>query len=354
VQPGRADRFAQEILALTLAGADQEAPGFAETILLVAQAARWELSQLYEAEAAEVDRLAIALVGSPPDSGWTRVVFARREETPEAIRRELAEQLLHRGDPVAGAAVLERAPTAMLISSAVQAPSRVDVDQARLGEEHMPQPFGVGQATPAQRNLPSPPKSAELSPVGDPMTDADAAAPPYVRLRVPKLTFEKSAARRSARDISAHDGQTEKPTLRWSLLPSGDERGSAVPEATLKRGNSSLAQTVSAATETAETLAPPSGPLRRARFRTSDELSPSSRGSTRLLPQAAGETLHAPDAAITMNTSVQSVTRALEKLEPVVQSAALSGMQSLFTDWSEAADALATLLDHEADLRGVE
>jgi hypothetical protein len=55
-----------------------------------------------------------------------------------------------------------------------------------------------------------------------------------------------------------------------------------------------------------------------------------------------------------MNTSVQSVTRALEKLEPVVQSAALSGMQSLFTDWSEAADALATLLDHEADLRGVE
>jgi hypothetical protein len=354
VQPGRADRFVQEILALTLAGADQEAPGFAETILLVAQAARWELSQLYEAEAAEVDRLAVALVGRPSDSGWTRIIFARSEETLESIRRELAEQLLQRGDPVVGATALERAPAAMLMSPPVQTLSRFNVDQARLSEEQASQPFGIGQATPAQRDLPFPPQSAEPSSAGNPIADANAAKAPYVRLRVPALTFEKSAARRSTRGVSAHDGQTDMSTLRWSLLPSSGNRGSAVPEATLKRGNSPLAQSGSAATTTVEALAPRPDSLPRARFRANDELSASSRASAQLLQQAAEETLHTSGAAVTMNTGVQSVMRARDKSGPVEPSAALSGMQPLFTDWSEAADALAALLDHEADLRGIE
>jgi hypothetical protein len=146
--------------------------------------------------------------------------------------------------------------------------------------------------TPAQRDLPSPLNSAEPSPAGDPLTDANAAKPPYARVRAPALTFEKSAARRSTRGLSTHDGQTYAPTLRWSLLPNRGNRGSATPEAALKRGNAPLAQSVSAATATVEALTPHPDPLRRARFRTSDELPPASRDSTRLLQRAAEETLH--------------------------------------------------------------
>lgn len=249
---------------------------------------------------------------------------------------------------------MERAPTAMLLSPSVHTLSRFPVDQARLSKEQASPPFRGRQATSVHRDLPSPPKSTKPSSAGNPMAEANAAKLPYVRLRVPALTFEQNAARRSTRGVSTHDGQKDAPILRWSLWPRGDNRDGAVLETTLKRGNSSLTQSVSAAPVTVEALASHSDSLRRARFRTNDELSATLRALTQLPQQAAEETLHAPDAAVNLSTSVQSVMRALDKPEPVTRSAMLSGMQPLFTDWSEAADALAALLDHEADLRGIE
>jgi hypothetical protein len=99
-----------EVLALALAGADQEpVPPFAESVLRVARATGWSFAQIYDAEAAEIDRLAVYLGGPaefPPDAGWNRIVF-RSSPTPgdfggdvlDYVRHTLANQLLRRADP---------------------------------------------------------------------------------------------------------------------------------------------------------------------------------------------------------------------------------------------------------------
>lgn len=104
------DRSVLEILALALAGADSSAPTFVETALKIARAAGWSMSDIYSAEAAEIDRLALYLgdINEPSiDDGWTHIVFAEPEQnfnTQDAdpfseLRRDLAERLLKRGDP---------------------------------------------------------------------------------------------------------------------------------------------------------------------------------------------------------------------------------------------------------------
>ena len=100
VRTGEADMAAQQIIALTLAGAGSEidTPGFAESALLVARASGWSYDQLADAEATEVDRLARHL--SPPnlDGGWNRLAFARDDGAElSLIRAELADDLLGRG-----------------------------------------------------------------------------------------------------------------------------------------------------------------------------------------------------------------------------------------------------------------
>lgn len=354
MQPGHADRFVQEILALTLAGADQEAPGFAETVLLVAQAARWELSQLYEAEATEVDRLAIALVGFPSDSGWTRIVFAQNEETLESIRRELGERLLQRGDPVAGATTLEHTPAARTLSLFKQTPVHVNAAQASLSGEPASRTFDGTLTTPAQRDLPSSLESASPSPTSVSIPNVRVAKPPYVRIRVPELMSKESAARRSTRGASARDRQTDRPLLRWSLLPNGGARDGTVLEVALKQKESPLAQNGFTATAPLETLAPRAGALQNARLRVRDELPAASRNSTPVLQSTIEGICHTSDSLTVPSAGVQIVMRALEKPAPIEQSATLANRQPLFSDWSEAADALAALLDHEADLRGIE
>lgn len=105
VVPGEGDPVLLDVIALALCGADEPAPPFADAALLVARAAGWDPSQLLEAPAAEVDRLARQLGGAPSASGWTRFVFADDDGGElEEIRAELAEALLERVDEAAGEA----------------------------------------------------------------------------------------------------------------------------------------------------------------------------------------------------------------------------------------------------------
>src|SRR2546421_9889894 len=73
VTDGDGDNNVAQVLALHLAGAGSDAPGFAESALLVARAAGWDPATLADAEAAEVDRLALHLAPPAVDSGWTRL-----------------------------------------------------------------------------------------------------------------------------------------------------------------------------------------------------------------------------------------------------------------------------------------
>lgn len=86
-----------EVLALALAGADQEAaPPFAEAMLQVAGASGWSLPQINDAEAAEIDRLAVFLAGQtelPPDDGWNRIVFPTGPTEMNSVGGDVLEQV---------------------------------------------------------------------------------------------------------------------------------------------------------------------------------------------------------------------------------------------------------------------
>ena len=103
VQAGECERLIAEILALALAGAELDAPTFAETALTVARAAGWGIRQINEAEADEIDRLAITLGGTATpreDDGWHRIVFAddAAATSLEGVRCDLAERLIARAE----------------------------------------------------------------------------------------------------------------------------------------------------------------------------------------------------------------------------------------------------------------
>lgn len=88
-----------EIIALHLAGAGLEAPPLYDTILAVANSTGWEIDQILEAEAALVDRLAIATSSFKSDSLWNRLIMLTEgDHELDAIRDMLAESLLCRLD----------------------------------------------------------------------------------------------------------------------------------------------------------------------------------------------------------------------------------------------------------------
>src|SRR6266550_2967080 len=72
---GAGDRTLLEVLALWLAGAEWDAPNFAETSLLVARGAGWSLHELLGAPATEVDRLAVYLEERERSGEWHKLLF---------------------------------------------------------------------------------------------------------------------------------------------------------------------------------------------------------------------------------------------------------------------------------------
>lgn len=97
LEPGIADTTIQEILAMYLAGAGQPAPAFAEAALLVGRTAGWSYSELAEAEAAAVDRLASHIAGSHDGVHWNQILITdAAPDQLEMVRLELADDLLGR------------------------------------------------------------------------------------------------------------------------------------------------------------------------------------------------------------------------------------------------------------------
>ncbi len=330
VQPGQADRLIQEILALLLAGADQEAPPFAETALRVTRAAGWELRQLYEAEAVEVDRLAIYLGGRPHDSGWTQIVFAGSEESLESLRRNFAEQLLRRVDPFADTQETEPTPPVTSVSSAEQRLLPVGTQQphsvgergeaqeleARGEEAFQSRPFGqVRSTTPPMATRPT--SSDSMPHLG------------HSRLRVPLKTLAQRASTPATPTSTLRTGQTTKPPLHWTTVPHSNGL-ETVEFATPEPSQRSPQQTVSSP------LPLPARPRQLLRSDSGERRA--SATEVRVATQAIAETRPLAHTFVP-HVRPESPTDREHTRTP--------------TDWPELADALAELLDHEADMRGV-
>lgn len=117
VSDGVVDDVVREVAALILSGARDAGASFGQALLRVGRAGGWDLTQLMDAPADEVDRLA-RMLGEPPDrqvrlaanpttathqhdsegGGWNRLVFDDGSGTSSAnaIRDMLADNLLAR------------------------------------------------------------------------------------------------------------------------------------------------------------------------------------------------------------------------------------------------------------------
>jgi hypothetical protein len=100
ISDGELDQPLRELAALLLCGANQPGPAFSATTLAVARAAGWELGSIVDAEASVVDRLAIAAGADACESGWQRLVFGvtERGQALAALRDTWADTLLARVD----------------------------------------------------------------------------------------------------------------------------------------------------------------------------------------------------------------------------------------------------------------
>jgi hypothetical protein len=96
VEAGECDEMTLDVLSLALAGAALDAPSYTESVLLVAKACGWNPDELADMPAGEVDRIAMQLVAPREDSSWNRIVFASGGDSLEGLRDELADNLLSR------------------------------------------------------------------------------------------------------------------------------------------------------------------------------------------------------------------------------------------------------------------
>jgi hypothetical protein len=103
VKAGVGDTRLYEAVALHLAGGGLQAPPIYQTISTVAQHTGWHPDQIFSADAAQIDHMAIAL--TPADlSEWTRVIMIEAgQDELGAYANDLAASLIGRLDDSAGA-----------------------------------------------------------------------------------------------------------------------------------------------------------------------------------------------------------------------------------------------------------
>ena len=153
-QSGVGERPVLELLALALAGAEQDAPPFTATVALLARSLGWDYARLTAAEAADVDRLAIYLAGSPPaSSSWNQLLLAHSpDDELSGWRDALCDTLLRR-------AVLE---------------DRAD-GQAPAGDAALP---SSGNASPPTTPWPAPQAESPHPPTPSPELSASRVGEP--------------------------------------------------------------------------------------------------------------------------------------------------------------------------------
>lgn len=224
-----------EVLAMWLAGAAFDAPDFIETTLLVARAAGWPPQELFTAPAREIDRLAVHLNQQGGASEWKSLVFAEAPaETIEAVRARFADRLLRRSGATAvdvekeqeqratgaslAAPAREQSATPFLPSGVATASEPERTTPTRhatpIAQEHTSPSRGLeetplAEATPAQTPTPLPGKDAAI-PIAHPLPPSVRG----VRLVVPRE--ERNLTTRSTRAGSVVAAR-QRPALAFSI-----------------------------------------------------------------------------------------------------------------------------------------
>jgi hypothetical protein len=102
VKPGVGDYRLYEAVALHLAGGGLQAPPIYQAIATVARHTGWHPNQIFSADAAQIDHMAITLTPAS-SSEWTRVlVLDAGQDEPGALANDLAASLIGRLDDRAG------------------------------------------------------------------------------------------------------------------------------------------------------------------------------------------------------------------------------------------------------------
>lgn len=350
MRPGSGDHAVAEILALVLAGANADAPPFATTLLTVAGAAGWSLRDIDEADAETIDQLAMQLgaVVADPDDGWSRIVLVDDVQATslDEVRRELAERLIARAGVVANVTAIPETSTAAQAEQlltplpASGSPSTLRFDAV---EHTVSQPDWA--ATPSRDSAPS---ALELGGEQPPAINSPGRQPPM--LDTPRRLLGVTGT--SSSTLQQRDRQAASAEVRpkFRLLGSTNRAGAAAP--------------ATAASETA-----PLHPLNRVSYQPDAGVAQRSLNPQPLPPKQplnttpALELVRAPQSATpitlpTLGPAPVEATRLTgwndapaEEFAPAVVPT-LAQIETLVGD--EVADALAALLDHEADLRGID
>jgi len=361
VQTGVADRSVAEILALVLAGANADAPPFATTLLTVAGAAGWSLREIDDAAAEAIDQLALQLgaTAETPDDGWNRIVLMD-DMTPTSlddVRRELAERLIARAGVVpkavtSDAAQIEvdgaqtvvgvaqnRSPLTHRAESSAAADQAWSADSTRSAPGRFAShsadsapdvPYSLTPGTAAPDNLRGDLNGHE---------DAETAASMERVGRVP-ATGRPKFRLLSTHNLDGASASTSEPARRPL------NRISYQPEANVSQGRS---PTPSAGrTQGIPTTAPPLELVRSVRTLPSTG-TPRTDSQRRTSASPTGESYVTEQLAATIVDVPQTPSPELPAA-PTLPT--LAQMETLVGE--EVADALAAMLDLEADLRGID
>lgn len=349
-RPGSGDQTVAEILALVLAGANADAPPFATTLLTVAGAAGWSLRDIDEADAETIDQLAMQLgaVVADPDDGWSRIVLVDDAQATslDDVRRELAERLITRAGAVANVTTTPETSTAAqdqplpTTLATIALPSTLRFDAV---EHTVSQPDWT--ATPSLDSAPSAPELGGGQPSAP---NSPGRQPPT--LDTPRRLLGVTGTSNPTPAQRVHQAATAEVRPKFRLLGSANRAAAAAP---------AMLPNESA----------PVRPLNRVSYQPDAGAAQRSLNPQPLPPKQplntapALELVRAPQSAtpITLPTPSPAPVEATRLTgwndAPADESApavgpTLAQIATLVGD--EVADALAALLDHEADLRGID
>ncbi len=363
VQNGAAERVVAEILALVLAGANADAPPFATTLLTVAGAAGWSLREIDDATAETIDQLALQLGASAetPDDGWSRIVLVDdvRPTSLDDVRRELAERLIARAGVVPKAVASDAAQTA-----ADGAQTVIGVAENRAPLTHGAESSAAAEAWSADSTSSAPGRFASPSAGSAPdvpySLTPSTAAPDNLRGDLSGRELNGDSETAASFESVGSVPTTDRPKFRLLGTQNLDgtststsepvrrplNRISYQPEASASRGSSTTASV--GRTQVIPTTAPPLELVRPVRTLPATGATRTD-SQRRAVASPIGETQVTEPLATTI-VDVPQTPRPELPAAPTLPT--LAQIETLVGE--DVADALAALLDLEADLRGID